>query len=271
MAERALESILVVYQNPREGLLSAYDDWYTNVHIRDAMRLDGAIATRRFVVHARQPVIDGQRVTPWHWAHTIYEWESAAASVAGHHERAGTPRMQITGDASFTRLRDYFFRPLHLSHGWTRAQGFRRGEAVLTALIDPGEDPDAFAAWFAQDHAPASTALPGIGSAALFTLHEAQSLPIACDFPMVAIYGLTDVDAALAAWSARHAAAEPTDLSARAARYEIGCWEPRTPRLLAEDVLNPSPEALAEEERARAAYHDRYLTQEQLAAELASI
>ncbi|GGC19034.1 hypothetical protein GCM10011371_03340 [Novosphingobium marinum] len=272
MRDAGLESILVVYQNPLEGRLSAYDDWYTNVHIRDAMRLDGAIATQRFAVHALQPTIEGQRVTPRFWAHTIYEWESAAASVQGHSERAGTELMQITGDASFTGLRDFFFRPEHLSHGWEREAGFRgSASAVMTALLEPAGDPDDFAKWFASEHAPHTTSLPGIGSASLFSLHEEQSLPVASEFPLVAVYGLSDAAQAIAAWSERHAAGDPNDLGYRTARYEIGCWEPRTPRLMARDVLSPSPAALAEETRARAAYADRYLATQQLEQRLASI
>lgn len=101
-----LESILVVFQNPVVGRLNAYDDWYTNIHIRDAMRLDGAIATQRFVVSDDQLTRDGVRFVPDHWAHTIYEWESAAKSVEGHRARAGTPEMEISKDGSFENLRD---------------------------------------------------------------------------------------------------------------------------------------------------------------------
>ena len=111
-----LESILIVYQNSAEGRLKEYDDWYTHIHIRDAMRLEGAIATQRFAVSDDQPVIGGKRVIPGYFAHTIYEWESAAKSVAGHSTRAGTLLMEITRDGSFVGLRDYFYRPVFLSY-----------------------------------------------------------------------------------------------------------------------------------------------------------
>lgn len=266
-----LESILVVYQNPREGRLSAYDDWYTNVHIRDAMRLDGAIATQRFVVHALQPVLNGRRVVPFHWAHTIYEWESAQASVDGHNERAGTQLMEITKDCSFNGLRDFFFRPRLLSHGWSAENGFRKGDSVLTALLHPGDDEAGFVTWFEKVHAPAVTALPGIATAGLFSLHEAQSLPIPSDYPMVAIYGLTNVPAGLRCWEEQHDATGPEALVSRARRFEIGCWEKRIDRLKAVDVLDPTPDALAIENRTRSAYAGSYFTQDELGSTLAAI
>ncbi len=260
-----LESILVVFQNPLEGRRDSYDDWYTNVHIRDAMRLDGAIATQRFITADEQPVIGGEPVRPGYFAHTIYEWESAAKSVAGHSERAGTPMMEIIDDCSFERLRDYFFRPVHLSHGWSREQGFRRGDNVLTALIIPPEGgQDEFITWFRNAHVPAVLELAGIGSAGLFSLHEEQSLPVPLRFPLSAIYGVTDRAAAARSWSVRAGDGSDADLAARASELEVGCWQPRTSRLRAEDVAHPDATSAAEEARARKLYADHFLSQEQL-------
>lgn len=260
-----LESILIVFQNPQEGRRDSYDDWYTNVHIRDAMRLDGAIATQRFITADEQPVIGGAKVLPGYFAHTIYEWESAARSVAGHSERAGTPLMEITGDCSFAGLRDYFFRPVFLSHGWTREAGFRRGASVMTALILPrAGDERRFMRWFEDAHVPAILKRDGIGSAGLFSYHEQQSLPVPLRFPLVAVYGVTDRAAAVRAWSVEAGTGSPADLAAKTREIEIGCWQPRTERLRAERVADPDVAAAAEEARARKTYADRFLTRQQL-------
>jgi hypothetical protein len=265
-----LESVLIVFQNARPGRQESYDDWYTNVHIRDAMRLDGAIATQRFVAAADQPVLGGERVEPGYFAHTIYEWESAAKSVAGHGARAGTPLMEITGDCSFEALQDYFYRPVFLSHGWSREAGFRRGGDILTALIIPPRGSEAaFIDWFQTTHVPDTLALPGFGSIGLFSLHEEQSLPKPSRFPLAAVYALTDRAAALRAWGERHDAG--MDLAARAEEVTVGCWQPRIARLRAEEVLNPPPAAAAEERRARAAHAERFLSQEALQALLLAI
>jgi hypothetical protein len=264
MSFEPFESVLLVFQNPVKGRVEAYDDWYTNTHIRDAMRLDGAIATQRFIASEKQLTLDGQRVDPGYFAHTIYEWESAAKSVAGHEERAGTPAMQISRDGSFTKLRDFFYRPRFLSHGWSRAAGFRRGRDILTAMIQPAASEAEFIDWFQTRHVPATLALPGVGSIGLFSLHEEQSLPYPSEFPLAAVYGLTDVDAALQAWGARHDRRDETSLSAMAVAVEATCWQPRIPRLRAEEVADPTPHAAAEQERARLAYSDRYLSREEL-------
>jgi len=269
--QNTLESILVVFQNPVDGRQTAYDDWYTNVHIRDAMRLDGAIATQRFTASDDQLVIDGIPVTPGYWAHTLYEWESAAKSVAGHRDRAATQHMEITRDADFAGLRDYFYRPHYLSNGWNRATGFRLGEDILTAMIQPptGSEPE-FLEWFIREHVPATLALPGFCSASIFTLHEEQSLPYPAEYPMVAVYGLSSRLDALQAWSNEHANKAETHLVKNTEKVEATCWQPRMTRLRAEEVLLPYPRDAAEEQRARQQYRDRYYTREEMIKILSS-
>jgi hypothetical protein len=263
--DNPFQSALIVFQNPVEGRQAAYDDWYTNVHIRDAMRLDCALGVQRFIVADDQPVLDGKRVQPAYWAHTIYEWDSTERSAEDHNNLAGTPAMEISRDGDFDGLRDYYYRPAWLSHGWDSDQGFRRGTDILTVLLvpKPGME-DAFIAWFRDAHAPATLDLSGFASAALFTLHEEQSLPGQFRFTMVAVYGLSDRAKALSAWAARHDARDPLDLSAETAELEQGCWQPRTPRLQVADVLDPTPEAAAAEQRARDVYEDRFLTRENI-------
>ena len=258
------ESVLLVHQNPIAGRQEAYDDWYTNVHIRDAMRLDGAIATQRFIAGRDQPSIGGKRCVPGHWAHTIYEWESAAKSVEGHRMRGGTPRMEISRDGDFRNLRDHFYRPECLSHGWSREGGFRWGTDVLTVLFVPSADAGDCTSWFRDEHMGAVVALPGVASVGLFALHSQQSLPIPARFTRVAIYSLARCCDALEAWSAAQIGNGPGNLAARAAVIEAACWVPRTPRLRAEEVESPTRAAAEEERRARAAYEDRYLSSEEL-------
>ncbi|QQV77648.1 hypothetical protein H5J25_02270 [Sphingomonas aliaeris] len=266
-----LESILLVYQNPVEGRLFEFDDWYTNIHIRDAMRLDSALATQRFCIGEEQPVLDGKATAPALWAHTIYEWNSARRSVDGHLEYACTPRMEISRDGDFTGLRDYFYKPEYLSHGWTREAGFRRGSEILTALIQPKSDFATFRKWFEEVHAPDTLAMPGFGSASLFSLHEVQHLPSTTEFPVVAIYGMTDRSPALKAWAQRHDSQSSCDLSAQVEKLEIGAWQSRIERLRVEDVIDPTPEAAARESKAREAYAGTYLSKDELDRALSTV
>ena len=89
-----------------------------------------------------------------------------------------------------------------------------------------------------------------------------------CPFPpatiFVVVYGLTDVEAAVGAWGARHEARSSADLKSHAQEVNLGYWQPRIRRLRAEQVANPDIVLAEEEERARAIYGGRYLNQADL-------
>jgi hypothetical protein len=172
--------------------------------------------------------------------------------------------MEISRDCEFAGLRDYFYRPEYLSHGWSREAGFRRGSDVLTALIVPAGDSRAFKEWFEGEHARGMLAVSGFGSVGLFSIHEAQSLPHPAEYPLVAVYGLTDRRAALSGWTQHQDAGMQDGLVSRTERLEIGAWQPRIPRLRAEEVAAPSPEAAAREQEARRRHEGNYLSKDEV-------
>jgi hypothetical protein len=270
MMSQNLESILVVYVNPAAGRTIGLDDWYTNIHIRDVMRIDGGIAVQRFVRSAEQLELDGSTVVPAHQAHTIYEWESAEKSVAGHFERAGTPKMQHSLDCNYGDEIGGYFRPVFLSSPWSSETGFIEGSYVLALLITGRDDgAESFVSWFRDAHAPGTLAMPGFRSAALFAVHEAskrQALPLDFPYTYYAVYGLSDRRAALAAWSIRHRRHDPLDMSTQSVNIQAACWEPRTIRITRRSVMDPSPDAAAEEERARLLQRERLCSREEMEA-----
>ena len=150
-----------------------------------------------------------------------------------------------------------FYCPTFLSHGWTREDGFRRGDDLLTALIVPAGPPAEFVTWFHDVHIPAILACQAIASIGLFTLHESQSLPVPSDYPLAAIYSLSDRKAALSAWEAMEAGGGAS-LSSATSTAEVTCWQPRIARLRKEDVSHASAEAAALEAHARKTCSQRF-------------
>jgi hypothetical protein len=263
-----LESVLIVHVNPVSGRDLNLDDWYTNIHIRDVMRIDGAIAAHRFIISdvVMPSVLTNQGVQ--HQAHTIFEWDDAKKSVDGHFERAGTPAMPHTRDCNYGDEVGGYFRPVVLSNGWTRAEGFgNAGHLFSLLLLNPRESDDEFVEWFRDGHAPAVLKLPGFDNARLFVVHEAstrQALPKGFPYTFYVAYGVTDRQAALSAWADHQGSHDPVDIVERTTIGQAGCWEPRTVRVLRETVLNSSPESTAEEQRARRLLVDHQCEQDEM-------
>ena len=51
-----IEAILVVMTKAHPGREADLDDWYTNIHVRDALRFRGSISAQRFIRSADQPM-----------------------------------------------------------------------------------------------------------------------------------------------------------------------------------------------------------------------
>lgn len=91
-----MQSLLVVLMSCKPGSETAYNDWYTNVHIRDVMRLPGSIAVQRF------SRVAAESVAPPYLA--LYEIADRTACIDGHQERLYTIRMPISPAAEFSDL-----------------------------------------------------------------------------------------------------------------------------------------------------------------------
>lgn len=90
---------LVVLSNPTEGMEDEYNDWYTNTHLGDVLRLPGMVSARRFKVG------EGQESTHRYLALYNVETDDVGAVFAELTKRAGTPELSISpalGDAQMT-------------------------------------------------------------------------------------------------------------------------------------------------------------------------
>lgn len=62
----------VVYSNPVEGREQEYNDWYSNEHLKDLLKIPGVIAARRFKLSGTQ-IHDGAK--PYRYL-AIYDIEA---------------------------------------------------------------------------------------------------------------------------------------------------------------------------------------------------
>jgi len=49
-----MKYVFVVMTNPRPGREAEYNDWYTNTHIPDVLKVPGIVAAQRFALAAKQ-------------------------------------------------------------------------------------------------------------------------------------------------------------------------------------------------------------------------
>jgi hypothetical protein len=245
-----MHDLLLVLSNPLHERHDDFNDWYTNIHIRDVMRAPCAIAVQRFILGSCQvTATKTQRVTHAQYL-AIYEtYDIEKLSYA--HRHVFTPQMIVSDAIDLSHPDDYYYRPVALRQKRPTALF---GGAVLLEQMSPDLPDDTFAADYAARRLPAILDLPGVEAGILAVVAEHQTITSAPECRFVGIYRLSDAARAVAAW-------EEQGLGEASATIQrsliVSAFDPLIDRITADEVIHPSAEGAAAEGRARAAIGDR--------------
>lgn len=240
-----IEAILVVLTNAVTGREADFDDWYTNIHMRDALRFRGSIAAQRFKWAASQAQ---SYPAGYGWDYmALYEVFDPARFSREHMENALTPRMMVSDAIRMDGLNDYHYYPLQFRDN---TPGKRHDGGVLMEQIAVAKgDEDAFIAWYNDAYFPAACARPGVRKGALMRFEpHGQLVDAAPVHNFVATFHI-ESEAAVVAW--RNDTALSVSTLIDQASLAITCWDPVTPRITEDEVIYTGSAGLAAEERAR--------------------
>lgn len=238
-----MEQLLVVLSNARDGRDDEFNDWYSNVHVRDVMRLSpGAIAVQRFGLAALQ--FPGQP-HPAHRYLAVYEADTHQGFTDGHAE-VFTPTMPISDSFRFEDMREANYEPLAARVHRTDRTG--ASDIIIERLAENAGGAD-FVDWYIAKRLPAIARLAGVTEAVFSRLAAVQMLKPQPDSQYVALYRTTILVETLAAWAALDAA---TPVPWQAEDAVLGCYTPLIPRTTAQDIRHPTAAEAARADAARA-------------------
>ncbi|MFT4054494.1 MAG: hypothetical protein QM681_08300 [Novosphingobium sp.] len=243
-----MDDLLIVLSNPLAERHDDFNDWYSNVHIRDVMRLPGSSAVQRLRLHdAQVPEAPGIAADRTFEYLALYECHDIELVSAGH-AAVFSPMMLISDSFDFV-MREAYYRPSvqRRQHAADVTQG-----AIIVERIDRDAAPD-LAAWYDRERMPALMALPGVVAGTFSTVAPHQMLDPHADSWHIGLYRTHDPEATLAAWG--QAPALPGGGIIR-----VACYAPLMPRLAARQVVHPSPEGRLTEARARLRLKGRVYT-----------
>ena len=241
-----IESILVVLSRALPGREDEMSDWYTNVHLRDALRYRGSTAVQRFIAAGDQA---GPLPAGWPWQYlALYEAYSAELFTQAHRDAADTVWMEISEAFDASLINDFYYYPM-IWRSNAIDQAHQGGVILEQFNAAPGKD-DALRRWYCDSYFPAAMARPGVHAGAFLPFRaHGQMMPFDPEFRYVAVYWTDDDAAASAAWD--DPALRETPLI-DAAGPSVSRWHRLTRRLTEDDVLHTSAADLAAEEQARA-------------------
>lgn len=105
------DALLLAQLNAVTGREGEFGTWYTNVHLRDVLRMDGSIAAQRFErVTVR---VEGIRHSRFGYL-TVYDVTDPEAVSAGHADAAGTAQLVMSGAADLSDVAVHYYYP-HLT------------------------------------------------------------------------------------------------------------------------------------------------------------
>lgn len=240
-----MDDLLIVLSNPINARHDEFNDWYSNIHIRDVMRLPGSSAVQR-LRRVDAPVGEGPGVAADRAFEylAVYECHDIERLSAGH-GAVFTPMMLI-GDSFSFAMREAYYTP-HVCRQRAGA-AIHEGDYILERIA-ANTNPD-FVACYDAVRMPALMALPGVVSGTFASVSSHQMLEPYADSHHIALYRTQDRAATLAGWAS--APALPGGLTA-----QIACYTPLIPRWTAGQVVHPCAEGREAEARARVALGDR--------------
>jgi len=244
-----IEAILVVLTNPIAGRDDDFNDWYTNIHTRDAMRFRGSIAQQRFS-YAKDQVQDYPNGFVAKYL-ALYEVYDAHRFCQEHVDNALTTRMVVEDSIDISRLDDFHYYPLQYRDRAPRT--FSTGSVVLEQIAaKPGQE-QALRDWYNDAYLPQTIRDPRIISGGFLAYDpHGQLVEFSPEHDHVGIYRLSD-DSARDLWRKSTMLRECpyTDQD----KLAVTCWDILTKRVTEDDVFNTTAEALAAEHGARARIH----------------
>lgn len=108
MQSRIPPALLIARLNAAPGRKREFENWYTHVHLRDVLRMQGSVSAQRFW----QPRPHPTARQPSEFTYlTVYDVDDAEALTAAHTAAAGTDRLVMSAAADLREVSVHYYNP----------------------------------------------------------------------------------------------------------------------------------------------------------------
>jgi len=249
-------ALLIVHSNAVEGRRDDFNDWYSEIHIRDIMRMPGARGVQRFGRGAEPPPTLASASDLQFEFLTLYEVSDPRHIIEAHRKDMFTDRLPIADALNFDSLIDCFYMSAMPGVDGLDAYTPPAGDVLLISLV-PTAAPSEFENWYLRECHPHVLSTPGVESGELYRAGTQQSYPTPPEYPYVALYRTSDRQVALQGLDANATRERIAAGPIRTSATLIECFGPLIERLASERVVAASPEERDREARARVTLGDR--------------
>lgn len=111
-SKEPLSSIFIVMTEAVDGQEDEFNDWYTNIHCHDTMRLKGSVAVQRWKLSRYQLRYNAAHVGPSQRWMCIYELNDTQQNIDDHVAQCFTDAMPISSALRADLAEDFYYVPV---------------------------------------------------------------------------------------------------------------------------------------------------------------
>jgi hypothetical protein len=256
---KAVPSIFIVMTEAIEGREDEFNDWYTNIHCHDTMRIEGSVAVQRWKRSPYQLRYNAKYIGPVQQWLCIYEMNDTQANIDAHVRDCFTDAMPITSAMKMELGEDFYYVPVAPGKSAVETYNSRDGDVLLIRMNPlPGKEAE-FGKWYREHYLPRTLALTGFVDGELYRVSELQLVEAVPTFAFTAVYHIADARSAIESLDS-HLAQAGTILDCPLVDPDsigIACYQAITNRFLATEARNLSPVRQRLEDQLRANMGDR--------------
>ena len=240
---KALPSIFIVMTEAIEGREDEFNDWYTNIHCHDTMRIEGSVAVQRWKRSPYQLRYNAKYNRPVQQWLCIYEMNDTQANIDAHVKDCFTDAMPITSAMKMELGEDFYYVPVAPGRSAVETYNARDGDVLLIRMNARSGREAEFGKWYREHYLPRTLALTGFVDGELYHVSELQLVDAVPTFAFTAVYHIADARSAIESLDS-HLAQAGTILDCPMVDPDsigIACYQAITNRFLAAEARNLSP------------------------------
>lgn len=256
---QALPSIFIVMTEAIEGREDEFNDWYTNIHCHDTMRIEGSVAVQRWKRSPYQLRYNAKYIGPVQQWLCIYEMNDTQANIDAHVRDCFTDAMPITSAMKMELGEDFYYVPVAPGRSAIETYNARDGDVLLIRMNARSGKEAELGKWFREHYLPRTLALTGFVDGELYRVSELQLVDAVPTFAFTAVYHIAEARSAIESLDS-HLAQAGTILDCPMVDPDsigIACYQAITNRFLAAEARKLSPARQRLEAELRANMGDR--------------
>lgn len=251
---KPLSSIFIVMTEAVDGQEEEFNDWYTNIHCHDIMRLKGSVAVQRWKLSRYQLRYNVAYVGPSQSWLCIYELNDTQQNIDDHVAQCFTDAMPITSAMRIDCAEDFYYVPIDEHKDAVETFASPGGDVIIIRMNALSGKEAEFVRWYRETYLPRTLKLIGFVAGDLYRAADIQLIDTPPTFRFSAVYHIADPMVAVESLDS-HLAQPGTILDCpfvEPASVRIACYSAITNRFTAEQARNLPPAQRALEDRFRA-------------------